>query len=195
MLKSDEIKVLFAQFENASAEFEGVECWSARELQKLLGYTLWQNFEKVLTKSKIACENVGENVCNHFIDVNKMVEIGSGAHKQIKDILLTRYACYLVAQNGDSQKSQIAFAQSYFAVQTRRAEIIEQRIRDNILVDRGIYVKPKSRRDDILSHRKIPYIGKMLRTYGTLFCLENSIFYQYLIPNGIEIKLLKFNIL
>ena len=128
MLKSEEIKNLFAQFEQASAEFEGIECWSARELQKLLGYTLWQNFEKVLEKAKNACKNVEEEVCNHFIDVNKMVEIGSGARKQIKDTLLTRYACYLVAQNGDSQKSQIAFAQSYFAVQTRRSEIIEQRI-------------------------------------------------------------------
>ena len=127
-MKSEEIKELFVQFEQASAEFEGIECWSARELQKLLGYTLWQNFEKVLDKAKNACKNVEEEVCNHFIDVNKMVEIGSGARKQIKDTLLTRYACYLVAQNGDSQKSQIAFAQSYFAVQTRRSEIIEQRI-------------------------------------------------------------------
>jgi DNA-damage-inducible protein D len=128
MLKSEEIKALFAQFENASAQIEGVECWSARELQKVLGYALWQNFEKVLVKAKKACENVGEEIENHFIDVNKMVEIGSGAQKQVKDILLTRYACYLIAQNGDSQKSQIAFAQTYFAVQTRRAEIIEQRI-------------------------------------------------------------------
>jgi DNA-damage-inducible protein D len=128
MLKSEEIKDLFAQFECASATVEGVECWSARELQKLLGYALWQNFEKVLIKAKNACENVGENIRNHFIDINKMVEIGSGALKQIKDTLLTRYACYLIAQNGDSQKLQIAFAQNYFAVQTRRAEIIEQRI-------------------------------------------------------------------
>jgi len=127
-LKIEEIKDLFAQFENASAEIEGVECWSARELQKILGYALWQNFEKVLLKAKSACENVGEELKNHFIDVNKMVEIGSGAQKQIKDILLTRYACYLIAQNGDSQKPQIAFAQNYFAVQTRRAEVIEQRI-------------------------------------------------------------------
>ena len=128
MLKSEEIKELFTQFEQAAAEIEGVECWSARELQKLLGYALWQNFEKVLSKAQNACGNVGEKVGNHFIDVNKMVEIGSGAQKQIKDVLLTRYACYLIAQNGDSQKSQIAFAQNYFAIQTRRAEIIEQRI-------------------------------------------------------------------
>jgi len=74
MLKSEEIKLLFTQFENASAVVEGVECWSARELQKLLGYALWQNFEKVLAKAKNACENVGEKICNHFIDVNKMVE-------------------------------------------------------------------------------------------------------------------------
>jgi len=127
-MKSEEIKTLFKQFEQAAAEFEGIECWSARELQKLLGYALWQNFEKVLEKAKCACENVGEKISNHFIDVNKMVEIGSGAQKQIDDILLTRYACYLIAQNGDSRKEQIAFAQNYFAVQTRRAEIIEQRI-------------------------------------------------------------------
>ncbi|MDR0795147.1 MAG: DNA damage-inducible protein D, partial [Tannerella sp.] len=127
-MKSGEIKELFVQFENAATEIEGVECWSARELQKLLGYALWQNFEKVLTKAKNACENVGEKISNHFIDVNKMVKIGSGAEKEIDDILLTRYACYLVAQNGDSRKEQIAFAQNYFAVQTRRAEIIEQRI-------------------------------------------------------------------
>jgi len=128
MLKSTEIKELFVQFENAAAEIEGVECWSARELQQLLGYTLWQNFNKVINRAKDSCENAGEKIGNHFIEVNKMVKIGSGAEKEIDDILLTRYACYLVAQNGDSRKEQIAFAQNYFAVQTRRAEIIEQRI-------------------------------------------------------------------
>jgi len=127
-MKTEEIKSLFTQFENASVEIEGIECWSARELQKLLGYALWQNFEKVITKSKTACDNVGEKVSDHFIDINKTIPMPKGAEKQIKDILLTRYACYLIAQNGDSQKTEIAFAQTYFAVQTRRAEIIEQRI-------------------------------------------------------------------
>ena len=128
MLKSEEIKTLFAKFEQAAAEIEGVECWSARELQSLLGYTQWRNFLNTIEKAKDACLNAGENTQYHFADVSKMVEIGSGAEKAIDDILLTRYACYLIAQNGDSRKEQIAFAQNYFAIQTRRAEIIEQRI-------------------------------------------------------------------
>jgi DNA-damage-inducible protein D len=128
MLKSEEIKALFTKFENASAEIEGIECWSARELQLLLGYTQWRNFFNTIEKAKEACRNGGENVEYHFADVSKMVEIGSGAEKAIDEILLTRYACYLIAQNGDSRKEQISFAQNYFAVQTRRYEIIEQRI-------------------------------------------------------------------
>jgi DNA-damage-inducible protein D len=128
-MKSEEIQGLFAQFEEAAAEVEGVECWSARELQKLLGYAQWRNFEAIIDKAKDACRNAGENVAYHFADVSKMVEIGSGAEKQIVDTLLTRYACYLVAQNGDSRKEQIAFEQSYIAVQTRRAEVIEKRLR------------------------------------------------------------------
>jgi DNA-damage-inducible protein D len=127
-MKAEQIKELFAQFEVAAAEYEGVECWSARELQNLLGYSKWENFQKVIDKAKESCRNAGEQITDHFPDVRKMVPIGSGAEKEIDDILLTRYACYLIAQNGDSRKEEISFAQNYFAVQTRRAELVEQRL-------------------------------------------------------------------
>jgi len=127
-MKSDEIRSLFSQFEAAASELEGVECWSARELQNLLGYSKWENFEKVIQKAKDACKIAGELIENHFPDIRKMVEIGSKTERSVDDIALTRYACYLIAQNGDSKKEEIAFAQNYFAVQTRRAELVEQRI-------------------------------------------------------------------
>ena len=130
-MKKEEITALFGKFESISCEVEGTECWSARELQPLLGYAKWDNFiNNVVVKAKEACLNAGEDVQNHFPDVGKMVSIGYGVEKQINDILLTRYACYLIAQNGDSRKPQIAFAQTYFAVQTRKAEVIEQRLLD-----------------------------------------------------------------
>lgn len=130
-MKSEEIKNLFAQFEAATAEIEGVECWSARELQTLLGYNKWENFEKVIEKAKNACTNASEDITNHFPDVRKTIPMPKGAQKEIDDILLTRYACYLIAQNGDSRKEEIAFAQNYFAVQTRKAELVEQRLLEN----------------------------------------------------------------
>lgn len=127
-MKSDEIKNLFSQFETAASDLEGIECWSARELQDLLGYSKWENFEKVIQKAKDSCTNAGEEINYHFPDIRKTIPMPKGAEKEIDDILLTRYACYLIAQNGDSRKEEIAFAQNYFAVQTRRAELVEQRI-------------------------------------------------------------------
>ncbi|AHJ12505.1 DNA damage-inducible protein D [Sulfurospirillum multivorans] len=107
---------------------ENVEFWYARDLQTILGYDKWENFFKVIEKAKISCENSQIEVTDHFLDVRKMVEIGSNAQREIADVVLTRYACYLIAQNGDSSKEQIAFAQTYFALQTRKQELIEQRI-------------------------------------------------------------------
>lgn len=127
-MKSQEILELFQQFEAITSDLKGIECWSARELQKLLGYSKWENFEKVIKKAKDACLNAGENFDNHFPDIRKTIPMPKGAEKEIDDILLTRYACYLIAQNGDSRKEEIAFAQNYFAVQTRKAEVIEQRL-------------------------------------------------------------------
>lgn len=130
-MKKEFIAELFKQFEDACYDYEGVECWSARELQPILGYAQWKNFKNVIDKAKKSCEKAGEDIKNHFADFGKMVQIGSGAQKQINDIALTRYACYLIAQNGDaSTKSEIAFAQTYFAVQTRKQEIIEKRLLD-----------------------------------------------------------------
>lgn len=108
---------------------DSVEYWYARELQQLLGYSRWEDFEKAVQRGIAACENTGVPVENHFREVPKMVRLGSGSHREVRDYMLTRYACYLIAQNGDPRKDEIAFAQSYFAIQTRKQELIEDRIR------------------------------------------------------------------
>lgn len=108
---------------------DSVEYWYARELQQLLGYSRWEDFERAVQRGITACENTGVPVENHFREVPKMVRLGSGSHREVRDYMLTRYACYLIAQNGDPRKDEIAFAQSYFAIQTRKQELIEDRIR------------------------------------------------------------------
>lgn len=129
-MKKELIQELFEKFEQACYIYNSVECWSARELQSILGYAKWDNFFKVIEKAKTAAESSGIAVTDHFAGIGKMVDLGSGSQREIQDVALTRYACYLVAQNGDPAKSEVAFAQTYFAVQTRRQEIIEQRLLD-----------------------------------------------------------------
>ena len=127
-MEKDTISKLNKSFEEYAYEQNGVEYWLARELQELLGYAEWRNFTNSINKAKESCETTGEAVSDHFVDVNKTIAMPKGASKDLADIMLTRYACYLIAQNGDPKKVQIAFAQSYFAIQTRKQELLEERI-------------------------------------------------------------------
>ena len=130
-MKKAAIIKLFNDFESlVNRTADGIEFWFARDLQYLLGYTEWRNFQKIIAKAKIACKHTGDEVDDHFLDASRKVRIGSGVERAIDDVMLTRYACYLVAQNGDSKKEEVAFAQSYFATKARKAELIEQRLQD-----------------------------------------------------------------
>jgi DNA-damage-inducible protein D len=129
-MKKDLIVQLHTSFEQLvhREQESGVEFWLARDLQKPLGYDRWENFLKVIDRAISACEKSGYEIHDHFLETTKMVSLGSGAEREVSDYMLTRYACYLIAQNGDPTKAPIAFAQTYFAVQTRKQELIEQRI-------------------------------------------------------------------
>lgn len=130
-MKKELIQSLTKDFESyARKSDKGVEFWFARDLQGLLGYEKWENFLQVIEKARVACEMAKHRAFDHFADVRKTIKMPKGAEREISDMMLTRYACYLIAQNGDPRKEQIAFAQNYFAVQTRKFEVIEQRIKD-----------------------------------------------------------------
>ncbi len=149
----DSIEALIAKFEAAvQQDGEGNEFWFARDLQELLGYAKWDNFLAVIAKAKTACDEAGQSSEDHFADVGKMVRLGSGAEREIDDIILSRYASYLVAQNGDGRKKPIAFAQTYFAIQTRRQEIKDAENKEYLPLsedERRVLL-----RDEIKAHNK-----------------------------------------
>ena len=127
-MERKQIQIYKMKFDDIINEAKGVEFWYARELMPYLGYERWENFNNAIKRAMDSCISAEIEVSDHFREVTKMVPLGSGSERPIKDYMLTRYACYLIAQNGDPKKEEIAFAQSYFAVQTRKQELIEERI-------------------------------------------------------------------
>lgn len=159
-------------FEDIKHSFEdGTEYWYARELQTVLEYSDWRNFTNVIDKARIACENSGIPVEDHFVDVTKMVDIGSGAERKVNDIQLSRYACYLIMQNGDPRKEVIAIGQTYFAVKTRQQEIIENY---DILTENQ---KRLAIRNEIIAHNKA--LAEVARQAGITEPMEYAVFQNW----------------
>jgi len=159
-METNIITKLTKNFEEYSNNNEEIEFWFARDLQILLGYSEWRNFFNIIEKAKEACKNSKFDTLDHFVEVNKTIKMPKGAIKEIKDIMLTRYACYLIAQNGDSRKEEIAFAQSYFAIQTRKQELIEERIRLKERFDaRDKLVKSETELSKLIYEREVDEKG------------------------------------
>lgn len=188
-MKREHIENLFRQFEAICLDYHGVACWSGRALQSVLGYSKWENFGKVIEKAKESCKQAGESIENHFTMVLKVQEMPNGGERQSEDLMLTRYACYLVAQNGDSRKEAIAFAQNYFAVQSRRAELIEQRLLDvERLKARAKLSQTENQLSEILYERGVDGQGfAIIRSKGdqALFQMSTAQLKQFLgVPEG-----------
>lgn len=154
---------------------DGYEFWSARDLSKLLEYTQWRNFENVISKAKISCENNNEKIENHFADVSDMVEIGSGAEREIEDVRLSRFACYLIIQNADPSKKIVALGQAYFAVKTRQKELID--IEEKKLIESEENQKRLFLREEMKKHNK--YLAEAASDAGVKEPIDYAIFQDY----------------